>query len=430
MARGTTAPPALILPRSLRNDPYAVMPPQLTDAELSKGLMHLVNRGLLHSKADLTPALVGGHGPIKASSIPLREFHDQFVRPPATTALEDSLLAASSAPFKLDLLTPVVGPQTQAHTQSHMRTVTVGGPAAGEASQDATQPGADGGHAAGPSHAPPLQDPRGFDSLMDTFSLHEFMIRLGRAITNTPEFESYRRTYEHLWDVIALLINQLEGLLSRYAVPLAVVDGKSLADLAQGVVQSEQQPQVQDLLLCLQNIQEVGAVLRQPGRRFKGPGGRNNAATTIQAAWRGLLARRRYSRAGVAAATIQGAWRTHRLRTQLAERLMQARRERNDQFAQLQLRLYQQWELVQRNAHVVLHIPNMYCRQPMSGVQMDAMRVAESAQLARLCDLSDPLVEVLLLMPGPPNTDVLSYWDKILQVCDNAGSGDGGGACK
>ena len=52
----------------------------------------------------------------------------------------------------------------------------------------------------------------------------------------------------------------------------------------------------------------------------------------------------------------------------------------------------------------------------MTMAQRDACMVAESAQLARLCDLAEPLVEVLLLLPGPPNPDVLSYWDKILQV--------------
>jgi hypothetical protein len=46
----------------------------------------------------------------------------------------------------------------------------------------------------------------------------------------------------------------------------------------------------------------------------------------------------------------------------------------------------------------------------------DALLISEAAQLCRLTDLADPLVSVLLLLPGPPNPDVLAYWDKILQV--------------
>jgi hypothetical protein len=220
VARGLNSNPATIIPKSIRLDPYATCPPELTDLELSKGLMHLVNAGLLHAKSDLTPALVGDHGPVRAGTMPLLRFQQQFSRPPPTTALEDSLLAAAQQPFKLDLLTPVVPPAArQPQQQSSLKPLTVGGSPSKQNPQqqmqaDAAEVGA-GAPAAGP--------PRGFDALMDTFSLHEFMIRFGKTITATPEFESYRRTYECIWDVIAMLIMQLEvglgardwGLVSR-----------------------------------------------------------------------------------------------------------------------------------------------------------------------------------------------------------------------
>ncbi len=44
------------------------------------------------------------------------------------------------------------------------------------------------------------------------------------------------------------------------------------------------------------------------------------------------------------------------------------------------------------------------------------MLVAEAAQLARLTDLAEPLCELILLLPDPPNPDVIAYWDKILEV--------------
>ena len=57
---------------------------------------------------------------------------------------------------------------------------------------------------------------------------------------------------------------------------------------------------MQDLLLCLRNVQEVGDLLRQPGRRFMGNGGGGgqdgSAAIAIQMAWRDMLAQRRGSR--------------------------------------------------------------------------------------------------------------------------------------
>lgn len=125
-------------------------------------------------------------------------------------------------------------------------------------------------------------------------------------LENTPEFASYMRTYLPLWDVISLLIKQLEAVCkqvgrgaklfvvlafrhglaapvcvhvcvlslcfcscpvccystqlnththmqhTQYAIPLAVVDGKSLADLAHGVIAAGVQPNMQDLLVCIQ----------------------------------------------------------------------------------------------------------------------------------------------------------------------------------
>lgn len=64
IVRGKSAAvgPGVILPRHLREDVHAVPPPEVTDLELEKGLLHMVNRGLLPPKVDLTPALCGDTG--------------------------------------------------------------------------------------------------------------------------------------------------------------------------------------------------------------------------------------------------------------------------------------------------------------------------------------------------------------------------------
>jgi hypothetical protein len=107
---------------------------------------------------------------------------------------------------------------------------------------------------------------RPFESLMDTFSLHEVLIRKGAVIRDTPEFESYQRTFAPVWPVVEGLLQHLAALCSQYAVPLAVVNGKSLADLAHQVAGAGYRPAMEDLLVCLSNIQEVAALLKQPGR--------------------------------------------------------------------------------------------------------------------------------------------------------------------
>eukprot|EP00955_Chlamydomonas_euryale_P002783 29692-Chlamydomonas_euryale.AAC.1 len=120
-----------------RHDPAAVVPPEFTDRELSRGLVHLVNAGLLNPRADLSAALIGGDGaPVRSGAAPLHAHAEQFLRLPATTALEDSLLAAAARPVKLDLITPVGPPAAaRAAATATLRSVTVGGaqPSAGAA---------------------------------------------------------------------------------------------------------------------------------------------------------------------------------------------------------------------------------------------------------------------------------------------------------
>ncbi|KAG2501161.1 hypothetical protein HYH03_000976 [Edaphochlamys debaryana] len=437
VVRGKTvsAAPGVILPRHIRDDPHGLPPPQVTDLELDKGLLHLVNRGLLPAKADLTPAMCGPTGPYRAGAASMLPHQKQFVRGPVTSALEDALAARQNV--KLDLLTPVVRPAEQAK-QPTLHVTNVGGsgvmgmprppgaqvyyPSGGEAADggDHQQPGAE-------ILPPESPEARAFETLMDTFSLHEVLIRKGVVLRETPEFESYARSYEPVWGVVEGLLQHLGALCQQYAVPLAVVNGKSLGDLAVQVASAGYQPAMEDLLVCLSNIQEVAALLKQPGRRFLGPGGAEAAAQKIQAHYRGHLCRRKDSRQGQASLRIQHAWRNSRLRKQLRERMRMARLERDMRFAELRDVLEQNWPLYRRNAHVVIHVPNLLPPPVMAadGVTpiarpephlIDALLLREAAQLARLCDLSEPLLDLILVLPSPPDADVISYWNKLLEV--------------
>ncbi len=50
---------------------------------------------------------------------------------------------------------------------------------------------------------------RGYNELLDTYSLHQFMIRRGRVVSNTPEFVSFNRKYNHLWMQISSIIRRV-----------------------------------------------------------------------------------------------------------------------------------------------------------------------------------------------------------------------------
>ena len=292
--------------------------------QVQRGLFHLVNRGLLHAKADLTPALVGEAGaPMTAHPVAMHSHHEQFLRAAGTSALEDSLISACNNQFRMDLLTPVVKPPSASRRSAPgpFKLMDISGAktmAQAPAGQQQHAQGGAGSRAAAGAGGGEELPARPYDALLDAFSLHEFMIRKGSTISNTPEFDSYRRTYEHAWHVVSVLIQRLEAVCLQYDLPLVVVDGKSLADLGVAAQDGRMVPQLPDLLSCVKNIQEVSGLLKEPGRRFRGPAGTEAAALQIQAHFRGHLARRRDSKGGRAAGTIQNAWRNMRLRGQVA----------------------------------------------------------------------------------------------------------------
>jgi len=76
------------------------------------------------------------------------------------------------------------------------------------------------------------EEARGYNQLMDEFSLHQFVIRKGKCLDETPEFLSFKRTYISKWGSISYVIHLLEKMLTTNKVPKALVEGKKLVDLA------------------------------------------------------------------------------------------------------------------------------------------------------------------------------------------------------
>jgi hypothetical protein len=56
---------------------------------------------------------------------------------------------------------------------------------------------------------------RGYEALLDRFSLHEFLIRRGATLDGTPEFESFKRAFEPCWHLVGDLIVRLEETCRR-----------------------------------------------------------------------------------------------------------------------------------------------------------------------------------------------------------------------
>jgi IQ domain-containing protein H len=53
-------------------------------------------------------------------------------------------------------------------------------------------------------------DPKSYPEILDTYSLHHFIIRKGKTLEETPEFVSFKRTFYNIFGKIGLIIRELE----------------------------------------------------------------------------------------------------------------------------------------------------------------------------------------------------------------------------
>ncbi|KAE9361602.1 hypothetical protein PF008_g881 [Phytophthora fragariae] len=258
---------------------------------------------------------------------------------------------------------------------------------------------------------------RGYNELLDAYSLHQFLIHKGRTMRDTPEFVSFRRVAQELWGSVEEALRALETLLTQYFVPLAYIDGQRLLSLA-----STGQPRFskRELLSCIVNEEQVMAVLRRPGQRYKGRDRKRRAATTIQASVRMWSIRRRYVRSrasDISATKIQLAWRAFSCHTALKSRLRELRREQLDKWEAKMNDLKTRWSQIAGRRRVVVHVPSLSLDEH-SRLSAENFAVQQNLQLTRICAAAlDSNVDLLVYVsPFELTADVSQYFLKLLQL--------------
>ena len=169
--------PQLLLPLPNRRDPGAAYPP-IPAGDAGKGLLNLITRGFIPSHADLTPAFVRAPAPVLCGPARVHPWEEQFSK--ATVATGSNVPSS----LRLDLLPPPpLKPPAEATTSdgaaAPRRTADADAePSAALMSESMRQPPvASLDFAPRAADVPQVDSARGYNQLLDTFSLHQFMIR-------------------------------------------------------------------------------------------------------------------------------------------------------------------------------------------------------------------------------------------------------------
>ena len=79
---------------------------------------------------------------------------------------------------------------------------------------------------------PILAELRTYLNSMDEYKATSFTIWGGKTLRNTPEFTSYHENHIADWGSISTIINSLEKIMQKFDVPLAIINGDTVAALA------------------------------------------------------------------------------------------------------------------------------------------------------------------------------------------------------
>jgi hypothetical protein len=360
---------------------------------------------------DVGPAFEAEPAPLHTARTQFHKFSDQFTR---TGPVQMHTYDLSN--MKLDLASlgdnmansdrenPQVGNEEK--QKEMVKPMLLEFPGEGESDSDEEQ---------GVFMTEQVEQPRDYDELLDTYSLHQFIIRKGKTLSNTPEFSSYQRKYFFMWGQIRNVIQALEAMLTKYTIALAYVNGQKVVELAE---EDLRQPSVQELMNCLENDDKVGLLMKIPGQRYQGDDAEEAAAVKIQSTYRMFREKRRHSErmySNRMARVVQVAWRRYLLLQATRLRIAEEWQDKLENWQNMWEGWKQNWGTFTTKKRVVVHIPSLSF-QPYQRKGLHNFTIKQNLQLTRLVDVADPDVDVLYISPFELNAEIEQYYLKLLEV--------------
>eukprot|EP00602_Paraphysomonas_sp_CaronLab_P001653 CAMPEP_0185032016 /NCGR_PEP_ID=MMETSP1103-20130426/19829_1 /TAXON_ID=36769 /ORGANISM="Paraphysomonas bandaiensis, Strain Caron Lab Isolate" /LENGTH=845 /DNA_ID=CAMNT_0027567749 /DNA_START=65 /DNA_END=2599 /DNA_ORIENTATION=- len=258
---------------------------------------------------------------------------------------------------------------------------------------------------------------RSYTSLMDEFSLHNFMIWNGSALKDTPEFQSYQRTYKNQWSYINSVIFQLEKLMTDNFVKLAIVSGVKVAEYA---ILNLPQLQPHELLDCVCNADQIRPQLNS----FAGDSQDHilRAAIKIQTLGRRWFAMYRFrslKRRLTAAITIQSIIRRFVQRCKAHTLLQNLAAVAEERWKANMKALMEDWRrpTPSSNKKIIVHIPSVSASE-FFRVNMSHLASIQNSVISFLYQLADPRVEIVYISPCHLGPTERNYFEKFLALMD------------
>ena len=260
-----------------------------------------------------------------------------------------------------------------------------------------------------------ISELRTYTSLMDQYSLHNFMIWNGRALKSTPEFQSFQRTYANEWSYILSVIAQLEKLMMVNSIKLAIIAGVKVAEYASLNLPSLQNYQILD---CVANVEQI----RSEINFFDGDGNQHIIAATVKIQalarkWYAMYKYRDMKRRLGATILLQSIIRRFVIRCQATNLLKSLQAEVDSTWEAnksiLADRLHT--SVTAKGKKLIIYIPSITTSE-FYRIQLSNVYAIQNSSLACLYQLVDPDVTLIYIAPRTMGPTDVAYIEKFLNL--------------
>ena len=296
---------------------------------------------------------------------------------------------------------------------------------------------------------------RSFSNMMDQYSLHNFIVWRGRVQETTPEYISFRRTYEHIWKSIAMILNRLEIIVQKEDMKMVVLNGSKVAELAKLYIsmnnnnnnQSNNNQQIPDQIIydCIMSSDHKNhEMIMSNLRRGLSSDSASQSALRMQTSFRGYKARKdvlERRRKSVAVIPIQAMIRRYLELCRLPRRMAMYNKQQKELWSTLQSRLSNNNNnnndddgdgdgnntvglpksnrsrlLTLTNRSRLLVIVPSFSAPEVLRIHLEHYRAMENAILPSIHMLRDPNLHLAYVLPFQVPSHQIKYFEYLLSL--------------